>query len=72
MSTGDASRAIHLLVADALEALIPLVDVWARDAERHLTGAQSTAYAEGYRAGTRAMSREVKDQLVERVLRLRE
>jgi hypothetical protein len=62
---------LHLLVADTLEALIPVVDTWAADVKSrpHLRDLQ--AYAEGRAAGIDAMAAEVKDQLVERVLRLR-
>ena len=67
----DAGRVLHLLVADALEALIPLVDGWADEVKvrPHASGLRS--YADGYAAGVDAMSAEIKDQLVERILRLR-
>jgi hypothetical protein len=68
----DAAKAFSFLVADALEALIPLVDGWAQDVESQLHGHHSRAYADGYAAGVRRLAAEVKDQLVERVLRLRE
>jgi hypothetical protein len=68
---GNPERALHWLVADALEALIPLVDVWAADVSHRSPGRSLRAEAAGYDAGVQAMAAEVKDQLVERVLRLR-
>ena len=70
-SGDDPNRAFHFLIADALEALIPLVDRWAEDVKGQLHGEHLRGYAEGYEAGVQQMAAEVKDQLVERVLRLR-
>lgn len=66
------ARAIHILVSDALEALLPLVDEWADSAKRHRIGNGLRAFAEGYERGVESMASEVKDQLVERITRLRE
>lgn len=67
----DPQRALHFLVADALEALIPLVDAWAEEVKIHPLGEHARGYADGYRAGVQRMGAEVKDQLIERVLLLR-
>lgn len=67
----DAGRVLHLLVADALEALIPLVGGWAADVKHRPHARDLRAYADGYDAGVDAMGAEIKDQLVERILRLR-
>lgn len=68
----NPERIFHLLVADALEALIAQVDNW-EDAVRHYPHAgRPGGYPAGYEAGVRRMAAEVKDQLVERMLRLRE
>jgi len=72
MPEDDANRAFHLLVADSLEALLPLIDDWAATAETRRPPGRNHAYSQGYRAGTRGMAAEVKDQLVERILRLRD
>lgn len=67
----EAGRILHLLVADALEALIPLVDGWARGVKERPRVASLQAQARSHDAGVDAMASEVKDQLVERILRLR-
>jgi hypothetical protein len=69
--TGDAARAFHFLVADALEALIPLLDSWSEEVKSRPRAEHLRAYAEGYAAGVDAMTAEVKDQLVARILALR-
>ena len=70
---GDSpERAIHILVSDALEALVPLIDQWAESAKSHRVGERLRSYAEGYDHGVDAMASEVKDQLVERIVRLRQ
>lgn len=71
MGTDDPGRIFQLLVADALEALLPLVDQWAADVERRQFGDHARGHAQGYQAGVRQMAAEVKDQLVDRILRLR-
>lgn len=68
----NPSRVIPLLVADALEALLPLIDEWSREAEHSHFGEHVRGYADGYHAGVRSMAAEVKDQLVERILLLRD
>lgn len=68
----DPGKAFHYLVADALESLIPQVDEWARVAEGNMLDRRTVGYADGYIAGVRQMAAEVKDQLVERVLALRQ
>lgn len=72
MSQDDPNRAFRLLVADSLEALIPLVDEWLETVAMRAPAGRTHAYAQGYRAGARAMGAEVKDQLVDRILRLRQ
>jgi hypothetical protein len=67
----DAGRILHLLVADALEALIPLVDRWSAQVKERPRVASLQAQARAHDAGVDAMAAEVKDQLVERILRLR-
>jgi hypothetical protein len=67
----DAGRILHLLVADALEALIPLVDGWAAQVKDRPRMAALQAQARAHDAGVDAMAAEIKDQLVERILRLR-
>jgi hypothetical protein len=67
----EAGRILHLLVADALEALIPLVDGWAAEVKDRPRVAALQAQAQAYDRGVDAMAAEVKDQLVERILRLR-
>jgi hypothetical protein len=61
----------HLLVADALEALISVVDQWSADVKNRPRLSALQAQSRAYEAGVDAMAAEVKDQLVERVLRLR-
>ncbi|MGH2443700.1 MAG: hypothetical protein ACRDFX_11145 [Chloroflexota bacterium] len=68
----DAGKAIQILVSDALEALVPLVDEWALLVTKRAGGIRTRGFAEGYAAGIEGMRSEVKDQLIERVLRLRE
>ena len=65
-------RAFHYLVADAIEALIPLVDDWAAEVKSRRVGGAMRSYGQTYDAGVQDMASEVKDQLVERVLRLRQ
>lgn len=67
----EAGRILHLLVADALEALIPMVDGWAAHVKDRPRVASLQAQARAHDAGVDAMASEVKDQLVERILRLR-
>lgn len=71
MPADDPSRVFSLLVADALEALIPLVDEWAEGVQAHRFGEHGRGYTDGYETGVRGMAAEVKDQLIERILRLR-
>lgn len=71
MASDDPGRVFSLLVADALEALIPMVDEWAGNVERYRFGERDRGYTDGYQAGVRAMAAEVKDQLIDRILRLR-
>lgn len=66
-----ADRALHYLVADAIEALIPLVDEWAMEVKARRASNPMRSYVAAYEAGVQGMTSEVKDQLVERVLRLR-
>lgn len=68
----DAGRAFHYLVADALEALVPQVDEWAEDVRGRTFGQRPLGYGEGYEAGVARMAAEVKDQLVARILALRQ
>lgn len=68
----DPAKAISFLVADALESLIPLVDTWASNVETRLHGQHPLGYADGFSAGVQQMTAEVKDQLIERILRLRD
>lgn len=67
----EAGRILHLLVADALEALLPMVDSWAAEVKERPRVASLQAQARAHDAGVDAMAAEVKDQLVERILRLR-
>ncbi|MGH2448865.1 MAG: hypothetical protein ACRDFS_09735 [Chloroflexota bacterium] len=66
------NRVLVLLLADALEALIPMVDEWAGNVAAHPAGEHTLAYRRGYEAGVSRMAAEMKDQLVDRVLRLRQ
>jgi hypothetical protein len=68
----NAEKAFHYLVADALEALIPMVDTWADEVKSHPLGDRPRGYVEGYEAGVERMAAELKDQLVERILVLRQ
>ncbi|MDQ2741479.1 MAG: hypothetical protein M3Z66_04175 [Chloroflexota bacterium] len=70
--TDDAGKVFSFLVADALEALVPLMDEWSQEVMESRFGDRGAAYAEGYHAGVRHMAAEIKDQLVERILRLRQ
>jgi hypothetical protein len=67
----NPGRVFNLLVADALEALLPLLDDWQEQVQSHMYGDRPQAYADGFRAGTRAMAAEVKDELVARIIQLR-
>lgn len=71
-SAGEASKAIHYLVADALESLLPQVDGWAEDVRGMEFGQHALGYRDGYAAGINRMAAEIKDQLVARILALRE
>jgi hypothetical protein len=72
MTADQPGRVFALLVADALEALLPLVDEWARDVDEQRLGGHGASYAAGYEAGVRRMAAEFKDQLVARILELRQ
>lgn len=67
----DPEKVFSFLVADALEALLPLIDDWAENVTQRRHGEHLRAYAEGYDMGVKTMAAEVKDQLIERILRLR-
>ena len=67
----EPEKVFSFLVADALESLLPLVDTWAENVTQRRHGEHLRGYADGYDMGVKNMAAEVKDQLVERILRLR-